>query len=271
MSYASWRILRTDWRRQLDTVVRHGQENSHETSNGARDACHELHGACVSARTRLINASSSSSEWKCVACPETTCSTRPSQASGSPGGWARSCTTKARLVGSGSGNWGMGDLLHYPIQAGHFHAVRGLPGREQLKRLLHVLAQEDTRHYPFKTIPPSVQIWGRRAPEAFKDCSCYSGWKCDVLRLRTIPVDRLRQLQPDELSHHHRNVELPEHHLEPGQRVNRCARGCDIAVTHSRKRHDTEVIEEKALQVPITKPPCDYVRDAKRLGPEHID
>src|SRR5262245_37904267 len=231
MSYASLRILRADGRRQLDNVVRHSQEKSHETSNGDRHVCQEIHGACVSNRTRLMNASNSSSEWKCVACPETTCSTRPSQASGSPGGWARSCTTKARLVGSGRGNWGMGDLLQHPIQAGHFDAVRGLPGTAQLKKLLHVLAQEDTRHYPFKTIPPSVQIWGCRAPEAFKDCSCYSGWKCDVLRLRTIAVDRLRQLQPDELSHH-RNVELPEHHLEPGQRVYQYARRCDVAVTH---------------------------------------
>ena len=41
-----------------------------------------------------------------VLCPETTCSTRPSQASGAPGGWARNCTTKARLVGSGSGELG---------------------------------------------------------------------------------------------------------------------------------------------------------------------
>src|SRR5262245_15166926 len=135
MSYASLRILRADGRRQLDNVVRHSQEKSHETSNGDRHVCQEIHGACVSARTRLMNASSSSSEWKCVACPETTCSTRPSQASGSPGGWARSCTTKARLVGSGSGNWVMGDLLQHPIQAGHFHAVRGLPGREQLKKV----------------------------------------------------------------------------------------------------------------------------------------
>src|SRR4029450_10341638 len=100
-----------------------------------------------------------------------TCSTRPSQASEAPGVWARSCTTKARLVGSGSGNWGMGDLLQHPIQAGHFHAVRGLPGREELKKLLHVLAQKDTRHYLFKTIPPSVQMWGCGTPEAFKDCS----------------------------------------------------------------------------------------------------
>src|SRR5215510_3805950 len=266
MSYASLRILRADGRRQLDNVVRHGQENSHETSNGARDTGHELHGACVSARTRLINASSSSSEWKCVACPETTCSTRPSQASGSPGGWARSCTTKARLVGSGSGNWGMGDLLHHPIQAGHFHVVHGLPGREQLKRLLHVLAQEDTRHYLFKTIPPSVQMWGCGAPEAFKDCSSYSGWRCDALRLRTIAVDRLRQLQPDELRHHHRNIELPEHHLEPGQRVYQYARRCDVAVPHGRQSHDTEVIEEIALQVPVSTPPGDRVHDPKRLG-----
>src|SRR4029450_2682627 len=198
MSYASWRILRADWRRQLDNVVRHGQENSHATLNGARDTGHELHGACVSARTRLMNASSSSSEWKCVACPETTCSTRPSQASEAPGGWARSCTTKARLVGSGRGNWGRGDLLHHPIRAGHFHAVRGLPGREQLKKLLHVLAQEDTRHYLFKTIPQAFKCGGavprKRSKTvqgdtpASRDTQHSTGFGCTVTRC-TMPQD----------------------------------------------------------------------------------
>jgi hypothetical protein len=77
-----------------------------------------------------MNATSSSSEWKCVICPETTCSTRPSQTNGAPGGWARICTTNARLVGSGSGGWDIGDLLQRPVQTGHVHVVRGMPERE---------------------------------------------------------------------------------------------------------------------------------------------
>ena len=76
-----------------------------------------------------MNASNSSSEWKCVICPDTTCSTRPSQGSGAPGGWARNCTTKARLVGSGGGSWGIGNLRQRPVAAGHFRIVRGMTGR----------------------------------------------------------------------------------------------------------------------------------------------
>jgi hypothetical protein len=79
----------------------------------------------------------------------------------------------------------MSDLLQYPVQVGHFHAVRGMPGREQLKKLLSVLTQEDTLRYPFKTIPLSVQMWGRDAPEAFKDCSSDIG-RLSVVRRESI-------------------------------------------------------------------------------------
>src|SRR5262245_173933 len=80
-----------------------------------------LQGVGTLARTRMMNATSSSSEWKCVTCPVTTCSTRPSQANEAPGGWARNHTTNARSVGSGSGSWDIDDLLQSPGQAGHFH------------------------------------------------------------------------------------------------------------------------------------------------------
>src|SRR5215471_1839279 len=94
----------------------------------ARHTHHELHGAGRPARRRLMNATSSSSEWKCITCPETTCSTRPSQARGAPGGWARNHTTNARLVGSDCESWGISNLLPRPVQAGYGHVVRGLSG-----------------------------------------------------------------------------------------------------------------------------------------------
>src|SRR5262249_8250138 len=78
------------------------------------------YGAGMLARTRQMKATNSSSEWKCVICPETTCSTRPSQTNGAPGGWVRNCTTNARLVGSGSGSGGIGDLLQRPVGEGMY-------------------------------------------------------------------------------------------------------------------------------------------------------
>jgi hypothetical protein len=65
-----------------------------------------------------MNASSSSSEWKCVTCPETTCSTRPYQPREAPEDWAQNCTTKVRLVGSVGWDWDTGDLLQGSIEAG---------------------------------------------------------------------------------------------------------------------------------------------------------
>src|SRR5215475_391048 len=85
-----------------------------------------LQGAGTPARTRQMNASNSANAWKCVICLETTCLTRPSQITGTQGGWARNCTTKARSVGSGSGSWDIGDLRQRPVQAGHFRVVRGM-------------------------------------------------------------------------------------------------------------------------------------------------
>ena len=115
-----------------------------------------------------MNASNSSSEWKCSICPETTCSTRPSQASGAPGGWARNCTTKARLVGSGRGSWGIDDLRQRPVQAGHFRIVRGLPRR------YNTLSVSDQS--------PSVQIGGCGARGAFQNCASCSGGRHDGTR-----------------------------------------------------------------------------------------
>src|SRR5262245_33715020 len=122
-----------------------------------------FHGASTLARTRLMKATSSSSEWKCVTCPETTCSTRPSQANGASGGWARNHITNARLVGSGSGSWGIDDLLQAPGQAGHCRVVRGMPGRYTTRTV------QDHR--------PSVQMWGRGVTEAFT-----SGARCSSRR-----------------------------------------------------------------------------------------
>src|SRR5262245_56403572 len=120
------------------------------------------YGAGMLARTRLMKATNSSSEWKCVICPETTCSTRPSQTNGAPGGWVRNCTTNARSVGSGSGSWGIGDLLQRPVRAGHVPVARGMPGREQIdvltgdvltpsafaKMYFHMYSQRGTSYTP---------------------------------------------------------------------------------------------------------------------------
>src|SRR5262245_37565402 len=117
-----------------------------------------------------MKASSSSSDWKCITCPETTCSTRPSQANGTPGGWARNHTTNARSVGSGWGSWGIGNLLQAPVQAGHVRVVHGMPGR-YTTRAVH-------DHHP------SVQIAGRGVTKAFtysERCSLPGMKHADVL------------------------------------------------------------------------------------------
>ena len=101
-----------------------------------------------------MNASSSSREWKCVTCPETTCSTRPSQPREAPEGWARNCTTNARLVGSVGWGWDTGDLLQGPVESGPWRVVHRMLGRYTTR--------------PVQDHGQSVQIEGRGAPEAFK-------------------------------------------------------------------------------------------------------
>jgi hypothetical protein len=79
----------------------------------------EPDGVGTSANTRRMNASNSSSEWKRVTWPVTTCSTRPSEGD-APLDWTRNCTTKARLVGSDGCDWGTAHLLHRHGGAWHF-------------------------------------------------------------------------------------------------------------------------------------------------------
>src|SRR5215475_75329 len=97
-----------------------------QASGRAHHTFSVLQGAWTPARTRQMNASDSANAWKCVILPETTCSTPPSQLIGTQGGWARNCTTKARLVGSSGGSWDIGDLRQRPVEAGHFRVVRSL-------------------------------------------------------------------------------------------------------------------------------------------------
>src|SRR5262249_9695424 len=126
----------------------------HDSGLGRAYCTHRaLYGADTPARTRLMNASSSSSEWKCVICPETICSAPPSQASGTPGGWSRNHTTNARSVESGSGGWGIDGLLQAPVQAGHLRVVHGMPGRYTTPSVQDHL--------------PSVQMEGHGVTEAF--------------------------------------------------------------------------------------------------------
>src|SRR5262245_42065118 len=98
-----------------------------QASGCAHHTLSVLQGAGTPARTRRMNASNSASAWKCGICPETTCSTRPSQRIGTQGGWARNGTTKARLVESGDGSWDIDDLRQRSVEAGHFRVVRSLP------------------------------------------------------------------------------------------------------------------------------------------------
>src|SRR5215471_17446914 len=54
----------------------------------------------LAVNTCSMNATSSAQLAKCVAWPDTTCSTRPRGTSGSPGAATATCTTKARWAGN---------------------------------------------------------------------------------------------------------------------------------------------------------------------------
>ena len=115
-----------------------------------------------------MNASNSSSEWKCAICPETTCSTRPSQANGAPGGWARNCTTNARLVGSGSG----GSRHRRP-------PATPPPGGAVSRCSWHARKIQYARRLRPE---PKRSNWGGEARGAFQNCSSCSGGRHDGTR-----------------------------------------------------------------------------------------
>src|SRR4029453_1866306 len=79
-----------------------------------------------SANIRAKNASRHSRVWNVVACPETTCSTRPTRCSAATSVSAQNCTTKVRWGDSG-GTGSDGNIMFSPLRdaAGYFSRPRG--------------------------------------------------------------------------------------------------------------------------------------------------
>ena len=76
----------------------------------------------------------------------------------------------------------------------------------------------------------------------------------EIPSIPTLPSDRLRQPQPDELSDHNRNVELSEHATSSHDSDKATVPlGVMSAVAEARKRRDTEVTEVKAPQMPVNR------------------
>src|SRR5262249_33526059 len=81
--------------------------------------------ASTSVSTRVINSSNSSRDWNRATWCETRCSTRPAHDGGALLGWARNCTTKARLLGSVGRDGVM--LIVHPHICGCVGHSRALP------------------------------------------------------------------------------------------------------------------------------------------------
>ena len=116
-----------------------------------------------------MNASNSSSEWKCVICPETTCSTRPSQAQRGPGGLGAQLHHKGPI--GRERQWGLGH--------------RRPPATPRLRRgifALFVTCQEDTIRSPFQTRAQAFKLGGAMPGERFENCASCSRGRHDGTR-----------------------------------------------------------------------------------------
>lgn len=90
-----WGRTRPAW------LVGHPRPAAGPQSAGEAVPLGSVRGECSSVNTRAMNASNSSDDTKWIACPDSTCSTRPARRPSATSASACTCTRKARCVGRG--------------------------------------------------------------------------------------------------------------------------------------------------------------------------